>query len=188
MKTPDQKTKPNKDGKMKRFYQHLTKKINEQELKVQAQAAGLLDDDLNLNLVGFENEETYKKIYEIMMKVNFLDFRPARGWPDELPISAGHLCPDDLVKFMDQAANDINNDETKNWVRNDPIKELKGELVELSTSYLDTGEESFCEYSPELGLWHKCKPQELISVNPRCDPRFWFYAEEIIYKNKDIFM
>ena len=46
--------------------------------------------------------------------------------------------------------------------------------AELTTPYKETNAVSYCEFHPELGVWHNCQDQTLHSVNPRCDPRFWY--------------
>ena len=133
---------------------------------------GLLDGG-KLKLDNFDERnstsleyETYEKIYKIMMEVSYKEHQPARGWPEAVPKADGNACSNNLLQHIQKGANKI-------------FDEYPG--------YKDTQDESYCEFSEELGIWHNCQNQAYHSVNPRCDPRFWFYAEQIIKENSGIF-
>ena len=140
----------------------------------------LIGADGRFDFSNLDQDSVYQTIYDVMMKVDFKEFVPARGWPEALKTADKADCTTNLINFLKGKADAY--ESSDQWIREDPIRKSQdpNDLANITTSYKSTAEESFCEYSEELGVWHNCQDQALHSVNPRCDPRFWFYAEEII--------
>ena len=194
MATGTGQAKVNKDGKMKRFYDYLAVQVlTNEKLKEAAKAKGLLDADNKFNVADFEDADKYQDIYDIMMEVNYnaigsnKGLMPARGWPEQVTDADARECSDRLINHIKTEAK---SKEGETWDRNDPVADAF-QLSEgldsvswnndtLTTLYKDGQKESYCEFDEDLGIWHKCQNQEYHSVNPRCDPRFWYFAEEIL--------
>ena len=165
------------------FYEYMSIQIYEEH------GAELLGTDGKFNFTNLDQDTVYQTIYDVMMKVDFKDFQPARGWPEALKTADKADCTDNLINFLKGKADSYHASEQ--WEREDPVAKkvlsqmnVNATVANLTTDYKSTSDESFCEYSEELGVWHNCQDQALHSVNPRCDPRFWFYAEEIIKQNR----
>ena len=172
---------------MKRFYDHVIDHIFANPAnKEEATNLGLLGADGHLALSNHANGTIYKQLYKVLMKVNYEKLMPARGWPELLGLDDAVDCSANVLNFIKKAAEDKKGE---TWDRHDVVAKSVNATnrVDLSTGYLDTGDFSYCEYSTELGMWHNCQNQEQHSVNPRCDPRFWFYAGQVITDNRDAF-